>query len=241
MENLLIYSYFITLALIIIIIALLFFKQFSVIRILGLACLVSVGFSYIGIYLYSGHLPTSGSFEKLQNIVFILILIGSYFTIRSLNKNENFLFWFLALFFQTFVLLDGFEITSYFFMYDNIWVILFFQLRIISIALFTYALSSYITVLFLESNLKEQMSKRGRNFTLLGAIVFLSGEFSGSYWALLGWGDPWRWSKGFFLASAMFLLSMAVSHLPSKISSNLKFKALISASLLVLILLIFIF
>ena len=43
---------------------------------------------------------------------------------------------------------------------------------------------------------------------LLGAAVYLAGEFAGSWWAQLWWGDPWHWSKGFFYATIMFLLAL---------------------------------
>lgn len=55
-----------------------------------------------------------------------------------------------------------------------------------------------------ETLIQDTLMHRARNYTILGSIVFLAGEFSGSYWCYLWWGDPWHWSKGFLLQALCF-------------------------------------
>ena len=50
---------------------------------------------------------------------------------------------------------------------------------------------------------------------LLGAILFLSSELSGSIWCLKGWGDSWHWSENFLQSAAIFFLIMINFHIPS--------------------------
>ena len=101
--------------------------------------------------------------------------------------------------------------------YSKPHAVLFFQLRMLAIALFSYSLSLYTSAWLQHKNEQNfnSLKHMARNFLLLGAAAFLGGEFFGSVWALYGWGDPWRWSKGFFLAGAIFLLSMIAVHIPA--------------------------
>lgn len=101
--------------------------------------------------------------------------------------------------------------------YERADVNLFFFLRNGSMGLFLVAVSFFSSVSWVasENATKVLQLHYGRNFTLLGAAVFLAGEVAGSWWAFEGWGDPWRWSRGFLFAGAMFLLSMLPLHLPA--------------------------
>lgn len=101
--------------------------------------------------------------------------------------------------------------------YERVDVNLFFFFRNSSVAIFVVAVSFFATVLAgnKDSNNAGLLIQSGRNFTLLGSAIFLAGEVAGSWWAFEGWGDPWRWSRGFLFAGAMFLLSMLPLHLPA--------------------------
>ena len=122
-------------------------------------------------------------------------------------------------------------ISDDYYMYSNFFVILFFQSRITAIGLFAYAFSCFVDAFISQhkdTNYRN-LIHRGKNFTLLGGTIYLLGEFSGSIWCFLWWGDAWHWSKGFFLASIMFLLAMINSHLPSEINKSMSKKILLSA------------
>jgi len=240
MTNLhLINIYFITLVLILINILLILIKKQKILKYTSILAVLSAGCAYIGFYLVSSHLPVYDKFATLQNIVFVILILGFIYnrTPQVKGKNINVL-WPFALVLQLLVLTQKMEVTGDYYMYDKFYVILFFQLRITSIGLFVFAMINLVESLLNKKNPQFQniLIHRARNFTVLGSIVFLSGEFSGSYWCFLWWGDPWHWSKGFFIASVMFLLSMLSSHLPFNLANTKRKKTIYSLIALCLIL-----
>jgi len=224
----LIYIYFITLSLIIINVFFILVKKQKIIKYTSFLATFSAGCAYLGAYIVSSHLPVYDKFATIQNIVFIVLLLGLIYN-KAPHKAKNInLLWIFALVLQLFVLTQKMEVTGDCYMYDKFYVILFFQFRITSIGIFVFAMINLAASLLNKNNTQFQdtLIHRARNFTVLGSIVFLSGEFSGSYWCFLWWGDPWHWSKGFFIASVMFLLSMLSSHLPFNLA-NTKIKKII--------------
>ena len=217
MAEFLIPAFFISFGLSSLIVFLLFAKQYKLIRLTGIFTIASLLFCYIAIIISSKHIPASGDFERTINIVLVLSTVGTLNSFRKDLKTISFSYWYFVLFFMFYVLFYPLEAGPSYFMYDSIWVKLFFQLRIISIALFVYALSVLISCIACKEKNKTALMQRARNYTLLGAGIFLSGEFCGSVWAWLGWGDPWRWSGGFFISTVIFILALASSHLPAKI------------------------
>ncbi len=174
-------------------------------------------FSNTALYLQSGHLPFSGDFERLQALSFMILAIGvlrEFLAGRELPVN-----WILPMINWLILVLainDRMVVSEDFIIYHRIDVGMFFYLRKLAIALFIAA-TSEITIGYLavkNEDYRQKWLSLIRNLILLGGGLFLSGEFAGSVWALLGWGDPWRWSRGFLLAGAMFLLSLTVLHLP---------------------------
>jgi hypothetical protein len=210
-------------------------------QILGFVTLISAAVSVVLVYVASRHLPMSGTFEKMQNIVLIIVALGWIYEFIN-RKKEIFAleFWIIALVFQSLALFDELKIDPMFYMYDNIFVALFFQLRLISMAILAFAVSQYITALKLQTSSSEKlfMMHHAVNFTLLGAVLFLSGEFAGSMWAQLAYGDAWRWSKNFFTSGGMFLLALLGSHLnPTWLKSkNIQITLSIIPLLIILIL-----
>ena len=201
MDSLLYYNYFVLLGLLVLNSVLALLKKNSIIRISGLFAFASAVFSFVGVFLATNHLPASDGFEKLQNVILILTGIGMTYNVFIPKAKVSQSFWLVALFLQLYILTGPLKASAYFYMYDNQWVVAFFQLRITSIALFSYALSLYLTYIVSGDDKEGILMQRGRNFMLLAAGIFLAGEFSGSVWAQLGWGDAWRWSKGFFLSN----------------------------------------
>jgi|GEM_PF-2394932 len=234
----LIYIYFITLFLIFINVILILTKKPKFIKYISFLAAFSAGYAYFGAYIVSSHLPVYDKFATIQNIVFIVLILGLIYN-KTPHKAKNInLLWIFALVLQLLVFTQKMEVTGDYYMYDKFYVILFFQLRITSIGLFVFAMINLATSLLNKKNsqFQDTLLHRARNFTILGSIVFLSGEFSGSYWCYLWWGDPWHWSKGFFIASVMFLLSMLSSHLPFNLANTKRKKTIYSLIALCLIL-----
>ncbi|MDD2220043.1 MAG: hypothetical protein WCR47_04180 [Desulfoplanes sp.] len=105
-----------------------------------------------------------------------------------------------------------------FFIYSSPLVTCFFFCRLTALGIFGYAGISYITATVGNdpSAIRHGAEIRGRNFLLLGSVVFLISEFAGSMWCYAGWGDSWRWSGNFFRSTMFFLLIMLGLHIPSK-------------------------
>ncbi len=235
--------YFSTLFLIAANILLAVLKKQKIAGLFGIPALISAAASVVLVYVNSGHLPMSGTFEKMQNIVLIIMALGVFYNLR--NRKEGFYsfeFLFIAFFFQAFVLFDELKVDDFFYMYDNAFVAMFFQLRLSSVALIAFALSQYIAALRYgdDAKTREKIRHRARNFTLLGAIIFLSGEFSGSVWAQTAYGDAWRWSKNFFMSGGMFLLALLGSHLNPEWLKSWKKQIYLSALPLLIIIALFI-
>ncbi|MDD3859754.1 MAG: hypothetical protein PHW83_06105 [Bacteroidales bacterium] len=217
-------------------------KKRKINLIFGCVTVLSAFVAVVNIYVQSGHLPMSGTFEKMQNMVFIIVLLGMIYEFvnrkRSINAPE---LWIIALIFQALAFFDEMKIDPMFYMYDNVFVSMFFQLRLISMAVLVFSVSMYLTSFKLEKGSYEKsfMMHHAANFTLLGAILFIAGEFSGSMWAQLAYGDSWRWSKNFFTSGAMFLLALLGSHLAPSWIKNKNFQILFSIIPLLIIIILF--
>jgi len=144
-------------------------------------------------------------------------------------------------FFQLYVFTDELKADGFFYIYDNVSVVLFFQFRIAAIAVLTYALSVYISSVRQKNDelSKKTLIRRAENFTILGALLFLCGEFSGSVWAQLAYGDAWHWSKNFFTSAIIFLLALFGGHFSSLWFKNKNRQIIFSVIPLILILIIF--
>ena len=54
-------------------------------------------------------------------------------------------------------------------------------------------------------------------------------EFAGSVWCLNWHAESWSWSRGFFKASSVFLLSMAYCHIPTSFHKYKKLECLLAS------------
>jgi len=238
MEQLIIPQYYVTLSLVALHVAATILKVKRGTFILLLFAFISSLLSMVFIIHTSGHPPVSGNFEKLQCFVFYLLLIALLAQIfMSKEKGQLRFFSIPALIIIILPLFSEMKLSEHYIIYEKAEVVLFFQMRLISMALFAFSISCSLEALFLR--LKDSESgyfiHLGRNFCLLGAAAFLSGEFFGSLWALDGWGDPWRWSNSFFTAGAMFLLSMLAGHIPAHYLKNNLMRIIFPAIPLVII------
>lgn len=198
--------------------------------------------SLIGIFIVAGHVPVSGNFEKLQCMAFFILLTTWLHQLVFNNRIPGWNFpvliaWLLLVG----VLFGSRELSDNFLIYSMPEVILFFQFRMAAMAMFAYAIAMHITSFTAGMPSSKQFSGMGRNFSLIGAALFLGGELFGSVWAMNGWGDPWRWSGGFFQAGAMFLLSMLAGHIPAKYRRSHLQTFLLTTIPLLFILLLYLF
>jgi hypothetical protein len=193
-------------------------KMYFLSHLFLIAAFLSSLTAVVSMTYFSGHLPVSGDFEKYQHIAMFMLLFSLlHYAFQRKYKPKISISGLLVFVFLLLILPGEKTVAENYIIYSKPDVVLFFQLRMLAIALFSYSLSLYFSAL-LQHRKNENfntLKHMARNFLLLGAAAFLGGEFFGSVWALYGWGDPWRWSKGFFLAGALFLLSMIAVHIPA--------------------------
>ena len=165
-------------------------------------------------------LPLFGAYEALIYTAFLIglleTLLGSHETSSSrqtLSTNVVTTLLVLPLVFRS----DLFPRPN-FFVYSSPLVTCFFFCRLTALGIFGYSGISYLTAATSNesSAVRHAHEIQGRNFLLLGSVVFLISEFAGSMWCYAGWGDSWRWSGNFFRSTMFFLLIMLGLHIPSK-------------------------
>jgi hypothetical protein len=187
-------------------------------------------FSVLVIVFTAKRPPLFGPFEAGSYIILILLLLSAG------NKTDTFslinavvILVILALQFA-----HPLGMNEDYYMYGNVWVVLFFNLRLTAAGLFVHGAVLHLSHFFepagqtktSEAGTGESRAaqtspsdtgavlKQARVRTLTGAVVYLCSEWSGSLWCLNWFGDSWQWSNGFFKASLLFLLVMLTCHLP---------------------------
>jgi len=103
--------------------------------------------------------------------------------------------------------------------YDkDLYVVLFHVGRAAALAVMLSASGFYAEFLrtFRRSASQDDLLHMGRNFLVLGTILFLISEYAGILWCLNGWGDFWRWNYGFLSSAFIMLYLMLVFHLPGR-------------------------
>ena len=164
--------------------------------------------------------PLFGSFEAMVYIVFIMGVLALAF-----YKNHGRPEYFLRINSLVVLLIllaqagKPMALNEDYYMYSNIWVILFFNLRLTAAAFFAHGAAVYICITWTGKQ-EDTLAYGARNTLLAGTCVYLVSEWAGSLWCLNWFGDSWRWSHGFFKASILFFLAMAVCHLPAVIARN---------------------
>ncbi len=181
-----------------------------------LTCLA--GILFIGFCV--GRPPLFGPFEASIYIVGIMGILALVFQKNAGHQYGFSLFNSLGALIILFIQWDKpMAINDDYFMYGNLWVNLFFNLRLLTAAFLAQGASQYLAHLFGKKD-AEVLSMGGRNTLLAGACLYLVSEWAGSLWCLNWFGDSWQWSRGFFKASILFLLIMAVCHLPPGLTRN---------------------
>ncbi len=168
----------------------------------------------IHILLIAERLPLFGAFEASFYIVFVLALLKKI----SRGKVIPLVFPIIILLILAFQMGKPIVLNDDYYMYDNIWVMLFFNLRLLAAAFFVHAMALYISC-----------SKSARLYQLGGIFIYLVSEWAGSIWCLNWFGESWLWSHGFFKASIVFLLVMLACHMPSVLENNKLFRTIIGS------------
>jgi len=171
------------------------------------------------LWVLSGHVPVFNIFESFLLTVFMLVVLTLVFTeqgperlcIRTWIWAEVVVLFGILLFYPKTQAPERF--------YDkDPYVVLFHVGRAAALAVMLLASGFYAEFLRISrrSSSQEDPLRMGRNFLVLGTILFLVSEYAGILWCLNGWGDFWRWNYGFLSSAFIMLYLMLVFHLPGK-------------------------
>jgi len=172
-----------------------------------------------GIWGLSGHLPVFNLFESFLLTVFFLGVLGLAFTQESPDRfcSRTWIWAEVILLFGILLFYPKIQAPARF--YDkDLYVVLFHVGRAAALAVMLLASGLYAGFLrdSRRSSSQEDPLHMGRNFLVLGTILFLISEYAGVLWCLNGWGDFWRWSYGFLSSAFIMLYLMLVFHLPGR-------------------------
>ena len=202
----------------------------------GLMGSVACGAGLFWLMFSERRLPLFGSLESVVYVAFILTLLVRFASpiVEIALKQRLLLVTHVVICLMLAVQATRpMEFNADFFMYDNLWVNLFFNLRLNAAGLLIWA-----AILFMvgagflpgkdtaDRDAGDRLMYQGRNFLLAGIVVYLMSEWSGSLWCLNWLGETWQWSRGFLKAAIIFLLAMLASHLPHSLAGSQRAKAL---------------
>ncbi len=182
------------------------------IEILGICCCCA---GVLFIAFSAKRPPLFGPFESCIYIALILALLSKKVDAKGFSIHTI-----VILFIMILQAGFSFAINEDYYMYDNIWVILFFNLRLLAAAWFIHVTALYLTWFFDMSNGSEVIPRQARFHLLMATFIYLCSEWTGSLWCLNWFGDSWQWSSGFLKASILFLLVMLVCHLPRTLGTK---------------------
>ncbi|SPD75500.1 membrane hypothetical protein [uncultured Desulfobacterium sp.] len=166
----------------------------------------------------SRHAPVFRLFESLMLGSALLAIIGLLFSSQEEKLPDvRFWVWLEMLLIMALAAFSVKEPSFFGYDYNDPTIVLFHGLRVavISITLFASALYIQSRLDIKRGNsIAINRAHQGRNFLLLGAMLFLTAEYTGIRWCLRGWGDFWQWGPGFFQSTIIVLLFMLAVHVP---------------------------
>ena len=185
----------------------------------GLLALIANAACLTLLTVSSGNFPVFELFESFLLATFVLGLLG-LFCVKPENPIPDTRTWvWLEILLLLFIILFSTKSASPA-VYDHnyLYIVLFHGLRIItlSVMLFSSALFIQVRVERKRGVSANGTSHKGRNFLVLGAVLFLAAEYVGILWSQNGWGDFWHWNAGFFQSTLIVLYLMLVFHVPGK-------------------------
>ena len=196
-------------------------KRMPLWRWVGILRLVVAGVGLVWISVQGNRIPLYGPFEALTYLIFVTGILGFIFGRRDLRAPA---LWSTAWILGLFALLwkQPMALNEDYYMYDNLLVLLFFNLRILSGAFFIHGAAQYLAAAHTPG---KALFHAGRNTLLLAICIYLCSEWTGSLWCLNWYGDSWHWSRGFLKAAILFLLTMGAFHLPGQLVRHRILKA----------------
>ncbi|MBI9092278.1 MAG: hypothetical protein JEZ12_23945 [Desulfobacterium sp.] len=216
------------------------FKQRTLSRAAGLGGTLVSGAGVVCLMVMEERLPLYGSLESIIYVSFLLTLLELFTGPRTRTGSRDVPLHLLTLGIICILLVlqarRTMAFNADFFMYDNLWVNFFFNLRLVAAAVFAWSAVLFVAGGWAPSKpengdreARDRLMAGGRNFLLTGIAVYLASEWSGSLWCLNWMGDSWQWSRGFFKAGIIFLLVMAASHLPRSLADSDRVRAILGS------------
>ena len=101
--------------------------------------------------------------------------------------------------------------------HNDLYILLFHVIRVAVISLTLFSSALYVQSRFDSrkgNSISYHRAHQGRNFLMLGALLFLTAEYIGILWCLRGWGDFWQWGAGFFQSTLVVVFFMMAVHVP---------------------------
>ena len=186
---------------------------------LGLMALAANAACLTLLTISSGNLPVFELFESFLLATFVLGLLGLFCT-RPEDRIPDIKTWvWLEILLLLFITLFSEKNASpAVYDHNDLYIVMFHGLRIVtlSVMLFSSALFIQFRVDRKRGGSSNRTAHKGRNFLLLGALLFLAAEYVGILWCQNGWGDFWHWSAGFFHSTLIVLYLMLAFHVPGK-------------------------
>jgi hypothetical protein len=188
-------------------------------HLVGLLALVANAACLTLLTVSSGNFPVFELFESFLLATFVLGLLG-LFCARPENRIPDTRTWvWLEILLLLFIILFSAKNASPpVYDHNDLYIVLFHGLRIITLSVMLFSSALYIQVRVERKRgvSANKTSHKGRNFLVLGAVLFLAAEYVGIIWCQNGWGDFWHWSAGFFQSTLIVLYLMLVFHVPGK-------------------------
>lgn len=189
------------------------------------------GVALVLLWIAGGQFPVFHLFESFLLCTFILALL--HFFAGDKAGDHNIAKWVLVEILILFAVLLFYPKSPapHRYHHDALFVFFFHAFRAGALGLMLFSSAHYIQFLIdgKGSRLGHELFRKGRDFLLLGAIFFLTSEYSGIIWCLNGWGDFWRWNYGFLSSAFIMLYLMLVFHIPGKHLSAERFTSLTGA------------
>jgi hypothetical protein len=170
------------------------------------------------IVAWSGQAPAFQLFESLMLAAFILAGVGFFYSKQEEHLPDvRFWVWLEVLLLMGIAAFLDKKPSPYLYDHNYLYIILFHIIRIAVVSLTLFSSALYIQSRFdirKGNGIANQRAHQGRNFLVLGALLFLTAEYIGIHWCLRGWGDFWQWGAGFLQSTLIIVFFMIAIHVP---------------------------
>jgi len=187
----------------------------------NLAALIGLVTNITGLAIvikWSGQAPAFHLFESLMLAAFILAGVGTFCCKQEEHLPDvRFWVWLEVLLLMGIAAFFDKKPSPYVYDHNYLYILLFHVIRIAVVSLTLFSSALYLQSRFdirKSHSVSYQRAYQGRNFLILGALLFLTAEYIGIHWCLRGWGDFWQWGAGFFQSTLIIIFFMIAVHVP---------------------------